>query len=295
MNVHHLELFYYVARFGGISEAVRNIPYGIQQPAVSSQVIQLEEHLGVTLFRRRPFELTASGKELYAFIEPFFGNLESVAGKIRGDISQQVRIGAAEIILREHLPVILRSVRKVHPKLRVSLQEGYQSELGGWLHKRELDLIITLLDGKPASGTETIPLLELPLVLVVEKSSRLRSAEELWSRDRIEEKLICLPQNEAITKIFLKGLNRIRVDWFVGIEVSSLALIEAYVRNGFGVGVSVLPPKSKVPPGLRYLPLPEFPKVTLGVVWCGKPTRVMDALTNEIRRHVESLGECGAV
>jgi hypothetical protein len=29
---HHLELFYYVARFGGISEAVRNIPYGIQQP-----------------------------------------------------------------------------------------------------------------------------------------------------------------------------------------------------------------------------------------------------------------------
>src|SRR5438132_4306060 len=26
MNIHHLELFYYVARHGGISEAVRNIP-----------------------------------------------------------------------------------------------------------------------------------------------------------------------------------------------------------------------------------------------------------------------------
>ena len=38
MNVHHLELFYYVARFGGIGAAVRNIPYGIQQPAVSAQV-----------------------------------------------------------------------------------------------------------------------------------------------------------------------------------------------------------------------------------------------------------------
>ena len=33
MNIHHLELFYYVAKFGGISEAVRNMPYGIQQPA----------------------------------------------------------------------------------------------------------------------------------------------------------------------------------------------------------------------------------------------------------------------
>ena len=29
MNVHHLELFYYVARHGGIMEAVRNMPYGI--------------------------------------------------------------------------------------------------------------------------------------------------------------------------------------------------------------------------------------------------------------------------
>ena len=45
MNVHHLELFYYVARHGGISSAVRHMPYGIQQPAVSSQVLQLEKTL----------------------------------------------------------------------------------------------------------------------------------------------------------------------------------------------------------------------------------------------------------
>ena len=32
MNIHHLELFYYVARHGGISEAVRKMPYGIQHP-----------------------------------------------------------------------------------------------------------------------------------------------------------------------------------------------------------------------------------------------------------------------
>ena len=53
LNIHHLELFYYVARHRGISEAVRNMPYGIQQPAVSAQLLQLEDHLGVTLFQRR--------------------------------------------------------------------------------------------------------------------------------------------------------------------------------------------------------------------------------------------------
>src|SRR5580693_733224 len=63
MNVHHLELFFYVAKHGGIMPAVRNIPYGIQQPAVSSQMAQLEEYLGATLFQRRPFELTEVGEK----------------------------------------------------------------------------------------------------------------------------------------------------------------------------------------------------------------------------------------
>ena len=30
MNIHHLELFYYVAKHGGISEAVRNMPSGFE-------------------------------------------------------------------------------------------------------------------------------------------------------------------------------------------------------------------------------------------------------------------------
>ena len=47
MNVHYLELFYYVAKHGGISAAVRKIPYGIQQPAVSGQMTKLEQELGV--------------------------------------------------------------------------------------------------------------------------------------------------------------------------------------------------------------------------------------------------------
>ena len=54
MNIHHLELFYYVAKHEGIAGAVRNMPYGIQQPAVSAQVIQLENDLGMPLFQRRP-------------------------------------------------------------------------------------------------------------------------------------------------------------------------------------------------------------------------------------------------
>ena len=86
MNIHHLELFYYVAKHGGISNAVRNIPYGIQQPAVSGQILQLEDVLGVTLFLLRPSALMPAGEELFRFIRPFFDNLGSISEKIRGGL-----------------------------------------------------------------------------------------------------------------------------------------------------------------------------------------------------------------
>ncbi len=72
MNIHHLELFYYVAKHGGIAAAVRNMPYGIQQPAVSGQIARLEEALGAKLFNRRPFLLLPAGAELFEFTKPFF-------------------------------------------------------------------------------------------------------------------------------------------------------------------------------------------------------------------------------
>src|SRR5436305_701973 len=118
MNVHHLELFFYVAKHGGISEAVRNIPYGIQQPAISGQIIQLEEFLGVTLSQRRPFQLTPAGQDLYQFIAPFFSNLEAIANTQQGGTAHQIRIGASEIVLRDHLPELVQNVRKKFPKLK---------------------------------------------------------------------------------------------------------------------------------------------------------------------------------
>ena len=95
MNVHHLELFYYVAKFEGITEAVRKMPYGIQQPAVSGQILQLEKFLEVKLFHRRPFALTPAGEELYDFIYPFFSRLDQITDQLRGEENHHLRLAAS--------------------------------------------------------------------------------------------------------------------------------------------------------------------------------------------------------
>ena len=289
MNIHHLELFYYVARHGGIMEAVRNIPYGIQQPAVSGQVAQLEEYLGVTLFQRRPFALTPPGEKLYQFIQPFFSNLEAVASELQGGRVRQIRIGASTTVLRDHLPEVFQSVRRKYPNLKIALREGYHPDLESLLQREELDLAVTLIQKKAAPGIHSLELLKLPLVLLVEKNSKVTAAEQLWKRDKIEEPLICLPEAEAISKHFQQGLARLGVDWFPRIEVSSVDLIETYVANGFGIGVSVLVPRASVCPNARALPLPEFAPVVLGALWRGKTSALLQALLDEMLLRAKRL------
>ena len=289
MNFHHLELFYYVARHGGIMPAVRNIPYGIQQPAVSAQVAQLEAFLGVTLFRRRPFALTAEGEKLYAFIQPFFSNLDRIAGEFQGGQARQIRIGASTIILRDHLPNLLVGIRKKFAGLKIMLREGYPAQLEDMLMRDEIDLAITVIGHKPPAEIQSLVLLELPMVLLVERNSPIQSAEELWRRDKIDEPLICLPAAESLTKEFLGRLQSLKVEWFPAIEASSAGLIETYVANGLGIGVSVQVPSKPLPKNVRALPLPDFPRAVIGAFWRGKKTALLDAFLDMARQRAQEL------
>ncbi len=289
MNVHHLELFYYVAKHGGIMPAVRNIPYGIQQPAVSAQVAQLEEFLGVTLFQRRPFTLTPAGEKLYAFCGPFFSNLDKLATEFQGGQARHYRIGASTIVLRDHVPQLLQGVHRKFPGLKVSLREGFPAQLETLLERDEIDLAITMVERKPPTGFHSQVLLELPLVLLVDKKNSLKSAEELWTRDKITDSLICLPGSEALTKNFLMRLAELGVEWFPTVEASSMDLIETYVAHGLGIGLGVAVPKRTLPLNVRMLPLKGFPPALIGALWRGKSTPLLAAFLELSRQRALEL------
>lgn len=291
MNIHHLELFYYVARHGGIGEAVRKMPYGIQQPAVSAQILQLEDHLGVSLFQRRPFCLTSAGDKLYRFIQPFFQNIDNVAEEIRGGAVDLVRIGASDIILRDHLPEIMQRIRHQFPSTKMVLRSGYQPDLIQWMQRQELDLALTLIDKNVPSGFQSLPIIRLPLVLMVSRKHKLKNVEDLWKQKRITEPLLCLPPNEMICRHFQDGLRGRGVEWKPTIELSSLELVQAYVENDYGFGVGIDLPGAAVSKRLRVFPLEGFPAVDFGLIWQGKPTPFLTALMQETQRRAHLLGK----
>ena len=171
MNVHHLELFYYVAKHGGISAAVRHIPYGIQQPAVSGQIAALEANLGVRLFERSPFRLTAAGRKLYSQIEAFFSGLDGLEGQLREADRPELRLGASELVLRLHISTVTQRLRARHPKLLLSLTPGYQMQFETWLRDGVIDLAIVPIEAKTKGRQSQLRLARVPLVLLVPKLS----------------------------------------------------------------------------------------------------------------------------
>lgn len=290
MNSHHLELFYYVALHGGISAAVRKMPYGIQQPAVSGQLLQLEKDLGLKLFERRPFALTAAGRELFTFVEPFFGRLRDIPRRLRAEEDARLRLAAPATVLRDYLPALLRDHKQQYPSVSLQLHDANQARAETLLRKHEIDLAITELEGKPAAGLSSATLFTLPLVLLVPDSLKIVNAADLWRRGSPSETLIALPPDEVVTKQFQSRLGQMRVNWRIRVQVSAMDLIPIYVSLGFGVGLSIAAPGAMLTPGVKALPLPKFPPLVVAALWQKNLSAPNTAFLQAIRARARELG-----
>lgn len=290
LNIHHLELFYYAARAGGITAALRLIPYGLQQPAVSGQLGRLEESLGTKLFHRRPFSLTPAGREVYEQIAPFFANLGQLAGRVRQDAAQRLRMAASASVLREELPALLKRLDRATPGLEVSLREATQHTAERMLREHEIDFAVTLLETKPGAGVRTEALLKLPMVLLVAATAPFRSAAEVLRASADGGlPLVSLSRAEHLAQVFQRELAARKIVWKTRIEASSMDLIEAYVGHGFGVGLSIEVPGRVLSPLVRALRLRGFPLLVFGALWSGRLPAPASAFLELARERAQEL------
>ena len=275
MNIHHLELFYFVAKYEGITAAVRKMPYGIQQPAVSGQILQLEKDLGVKLFNRRPFALTPAGDELYDFLYPFFSRLGDVEARLKGEERCHLRIAASASAMRNHLPDLLTDMRTKEPSVRFSLREVEPGDVRGLLLNQEIDLGVSIIYGRLMDGLEAVELLKVPLVLLVPENWKARRLGDLLTDDPysqgkiLKHPLVGLPSREVLGRMLLEAFDERDINLMTSMEVNSLDLIRDYVVRGFGVGMGVSIPGKKPPEGLREIRLTGFPPVVVGAIYQG--------------------------
>jgi DNA-binding transcriptional LysR family regulator len=288
LKVHQLELFYYVTLSEGITQASREMPYAVTQPGISRQMLDLEKDCGMMLFQRKPFALTPAGERLFAFIKPFFDGLNRFPKELHDQLPVRVRIAGPPVVLRDYLPRILRPLAQAFPNLSPHLKAGLQGEIEEWLKEGEADLAITLLEEEPPRGCSSRPLLTLPLALLVPASAKITDFSQLC-RNHPRDRLISPPEGDAITRAFERGLKQQAIRWELHAEMNSIELVESYVAQGFGVGLTLLVPGCNYIPEVRVLPLPGFPGVPVGLIWRRDPAPVTEALMRAMEQAAELI------
>jgi DNA-binding transcriptional LysR family regulator len=136
---------------------------------------------------------------------------------------------------------------------------------------------------------QSLSLLWLPLVLLVPKKWKARSAPELWANRRPEQPLISMQPRESVSVIFQRGLRKRGVDWPITIEASSLHSVTEYVANGHGAGVSLLLPELVENPKVRVLKLDGFDLMEVAAIWRGEGSPLLRSVLEECQRYAREM------
>ncbi len=145
MELRHLRYFLAVGEASNFTKAAARLR--IAQPALSRQIQDLEDEIGVDLLRRSPrgVTLTAEGKlfleEVRELLKHADESVERVRALARGEYGE-LHIGYAAVPTTEILPRTLAAFQKAAPRVKVLLHNLSSDELIAGLRNATLELAI---------------------------------------------------------------------------------------------------------------------------------------------------------
>ena len=157
MDIRTMEYYLAVTREGNISAAAEALH--ISQPALSRQIKDLEEELGVVLFERgsRRIKLTEEGMILRRRAEEMVRLMqitESEISRAHEGLSGEIHIGAGESPAFHHLSRIAGRIHASYPDIRFTITSGDTDDLLEQLNSGLIDtaLIFTEYDRSQYQG-----------------------------------------------------------------------------------------------------------------------------------------------
>jgi DNA-binding transcriptional LysR family regulator len=148
MDLRHLRTFVTVAEQGTVSKA--SLRLRIAQPALSRQIKELEQELGLQLFDRvrRRLVLTGDGEQLLGDCRTVLGAVGSLserAQRLRRAETGILKVAATPQMLDGVLSTFLQQYAKQRPNLQIRPTEAVGSNLLALLERGEVHIAICLM------------------------------------------------------------------------------------------------------------------------------------------------------
>jgi len=240
LEVRHLKLVATVAEEGSVTRAANRLH--LTQSALSHQLRDVEEKLGVTLFQRtaRRMLLTPSGERLLESARRILEELEKAEKALRHDGNQReglLRITTECYTCYHWLPSLLHAFQQKSPRVEVRIVAEATRRPVEALLEGELDLAI-ISDPVKNRKLALEPLFQDELFLVTAPDHPLSRRAYVNARDLADEHLILYCDDKRDLTIYQQVLIPAGVS---PRQLTSLQLTEAIVEMvKAGLGVSAI-------------------------------------------------------
>ncbi len=216
MELRHLRYFAAVAAHGSFNRAAHSLH--LTQPALSRQVKDLEDELGVRLLARgkNAVTLTDAGELFYEDARDLLARADQAIQRVRGECRTEVlRVGYAPSITAGIMPGALERFQTATPRVRIELADLSSREMVDQAKAGRLDLLIT----PEPSATEEVP-------------------EFQWSELRRISTVLVMPETHPLAKLKKIAPARLRDLPLIGLARENFPDYVRFVRamlKPFGV------------------------------------------------------------
>ncbi len=238
LTFRQLKLLEAVARNSSFTRASEELH--LTQPAVSTQIKQLEQEVGMPLFEQmgKKIFLTEAGREMVAFsrdIAQQFRDIESVLDDMKG-----VKRGTLSLTVtstgKYFAPYLLAEFVKNHPGTQVHLEVTNREELVSQLQENIPDMAIM---GTPPENLELTAqaFMQNPLVIIARPDHPLALASRIPLSRLADENFILRERGSGTRNAVERFFEARGVNLNTSMEMGRNEAIKHAVMAGLGLGI----------------------------------------------------------
>lgn len=200
MQLRHLHYFVRIVEAGSFSRAARTIH--VAQPALSQQIAELEEKVGVTLLHRsaRGVRPTAAGEAMYREATAILRQVENLPGIVRsagGEIEGIVSLGVSSTLASYLAGRLMEACRAALPRVKLRLVSGDSMLLKSRIGAGMLDFALVFED-EPTPGFVRQPLFRQSFFLI--RREPLPGGATSVSIEELAMRPLILPSQPNVTR-----------------------------------------------------------------------------------------------
>ncbi len=238
LSLRQLQVFESVARHLNHSRAAAEL--FLSQPAVSMQIKQAEQTIGMPLFEQvgKKLFLTEAGREMLHYsrsIILLMQEMETVFEEMKGLEHGHLDIAVVSTA-NYFMPQLLAKFIQAHPKIKVSLSVANRDAVIKQLEDNSADLAIM---GQPPEGTDMVaePFMENPLVVIAAPTHPLSLASHIQAKQLVRETFLLREQGSGTRGVVERFFASHKLPLPAHMSMDTNEAIKQSVQAGMGIGI----------------------------------------------------------